>query len=143
MRDECEHGSLRRSCEICERDARIKELEEESMEVRCFLLFNHGHEGQYLDDGELQCSACLPNWDYKRLPLKTLVHHVIARFKAIEEENDRLKAELAILAYLALFHGIISRGRFAELLHIDRADVDEKMAELAEARKVIALDNRA
>ena len=54
--------------------------------------------------------------------------------KAIEEENDRLKAELADLAYLALFHGIISRGRFAQLLQIDRADVDEKMAELAEAQ---------
>ena len=24
----CEHGSLRRKCEICERDERIKELEE-------------------------------------------------------------------------------------------------------------------
>lgn len=54
--------------------------------------------------------------------------------KAIEEENDKLRAELAILAYLALFHGIISRGRFAELLHIDRADVDEKMAELEEVK---------
>ena len=75
--------------------ADAKAIEEEIMEVRYFLLFNHGHEGQYLDDGELQCSACLPNWDYKRLPLKTLVHHVIARFQAIEAENDRLKAELA------------------------------------------------
>lgn len=26
MRDECEHGSLRRSCEICERDAELATL---------------------------------------------------------------------------------------------------------------------
>lgn len=26
MRDECQHGSLRRKCEICERDATIAEL---------------------------------------------------------------------------------------------------------------------
>jgi hypothetical protein len=28
-RDECPHGSLRRSCEVCERDERIAELEKE------------------------------------------------------------------------------------------------------------------
>lgn len=27
MLDECQHGSLRRQCEICERDNRIAELE--------------------------------------------------------------------------------------------------------------------
>lgn len=27
MRDECEHGSLRRCCEICERDETIRDLE--------------------------------------------------------------------------------------------------------------------
>lgn len=27
MRDECDHGSLRRQCEICDRDARIADLE--------------------------------------------------------------------------------------------------------------------
>jgi len=29
----CEHGSLRRKCEICERDERIKELEEALREI--------------------------------------------------------------------------------------------------------------
>jgi CRISPR/Cas system-associated protein Cas10 (large subunit of type III CRISPR-Cas system) len=29
----CEHGSLRRKCEICERDERIKELERERDEA--------------------------------------------------------------------------------------------------------------
>ena len=30
----CEHGSLRRSCEICERDERIKELEDRLSDLR-------------------------------------------------------------------------------------------------------------
>lgn len=63
-----------------------------------------------------------------------LWHDGLYYLRYFKEENDRLKAELADLAYLALFHGIISRGRFTKLLHIDRADVDEKMAELAEAQ---------
>lgn len=33
----CEHGKLRRSCEVCERDARIAELEAECERLRGFL----------------------------------------------------------------------------------------------------------
>jgi hypothetical protein len=35
----CEHGSLRRKCEICERDERIVELERELEEARKALLW--------------------------------------------------------------------------------------------------------
>ena len=48
----------------------ITERDREIEEVRHILLFNHGHKGQYLDDGELQCSECLKDnpklYDYKR-----------------------------------------------------------------------------
>lgn len=35
------------------------------------LWLGHGHSGQYGDDGEMQCAACLPYGliDYKRTPL--------------------------------------------------------------------------
>jgi hypothetical protein len=34
LRDECPHGSLRRSCEVCERDERIAELEADNARLR-------------------------------------------------------------------------------------------------------------
>ena len=34
MSDECKHGSLRRSCEICERDVEIDRLRDENVELR-------------------------------------------------------------------------------------------------------------
>jgi hypothetical protein len=37
VRDECEHGSLRRSCEICQLQARVAELEAQLALARAFL----------------------------------------------------------------------------------------------------------
>jgi hypothetical protein len=42
--------------------------------IRQFLWANHGHGAHlYGDDGEMQCRACLPEWDYRRMPLATAV----------------------------------------------------------------------
>jgi hypothetical protein len=41
---------------------------EVEMKYRTELWVNHGHDGIYGDDGEMQCSRCRP-WDYKRAPL--------------------------------------------------------------------------
>ena len=40
----CEHGSLRRKCEICERDERIKELEEALRELMVFCTSGEAYE---------------------------------------------------------------------------------------------------
>ena len=37
-RDECEHGSLRRSCVICERDENIRELAEQINEYAAVIM---------------------------------------------------------------------------------------------------------
>jgi malate synthase len=49
-------------------------------------------------------------------------------------ELSRLRAENEMLAWLCLSHGLISRGKFAALLKIDRCDVDDKMEEIARDR---------
>ena len=38
--------------------------------IRMALWLGHGHgRSLYGDDGEMQCVACMPIWDYRRLPL--------------------------------------------------------------------------
>jgi hypothetical protein len=49
---------------------------------------------------------------------------------ALYEEIDRLRKEVETLAWICLSHGVISRGKFAALLKIDRCDVDQKMEEI-------------
>jgi hypothetical protein len=48
--------------------------------IRAYLWLTHGHTGQYGDDGEMQCRACVKfgAWDYKRTPLATLLDVVQA-----------------------------------------------------------------
>jgi len=43
--------------------------------LREHLWLNHGHEGLYGDDGEMQCAACIPYSvsDYKRQPVEELL----------------------------------------------------------------------
>jgi hypothetical protein len=43
--------------------------------LREYLFLSHGHSGQYVDDGELQCVQCAPYGvvDYSREPLETLL----------------------------------------------------------------------
>lgn len=43
-------------------------LEEENKKLRELLWLNHGHNGLYGDDGEMQCNECI--LDFKRLPVE-------------------------------------------------------------------------
>ena len=58
-------------------------------ELRMEWWLNHGHDGLYGDDGEMQCGQCHPVFDYKRAPL--------AEVKAAAEKArlERIKASLA------------------------------------------------
>src|SRR3990170_4300361 len=58
--------------------------------VRKWLWLNHGHQGQYGDDGEMQCAACLRYGvvDYKRDALERLLG---AAGKAISAELTLLR----------------------------------------------------
>ena len=58
-------------------------------ELRMEWWLNHGHDGLYGDDGEMQCGQCHPVFDYKRAPL--------AEVKAAAEKArlERIKALLA------------------------------------------------
>jgi len=52
---------------------------EEIRALRKLLWLNHGHTGQYGDDGEMQCAACLREygfWDWKRTPVDEIVTKV-------------------------------------------------------------------
>ena len=60
MTDECKHGSLRRSCEICERDEEIERLREEVERLRELLqeavdvVSGHVEDGYELDSFTVQ-----------------------------------------------------------------------------------------
>ena len=71
---------------------RVRELEAADYNARLALLLNHGHSCAYTDDGELQCGECRPNWDYKKLPIKTLIFQLVG---LAQERENRLKAELS------------------------------------------------
>ena len=81
--------------EIEELTRRAEQDEAENKAARLTILFNHGHTAPYTDDGELQCGECRPNWDYKRLPLKTLIFLFIG---LKDEEIEKLKADIALRA---------------------------------------------
>jgi hypothetical protein len=48
---------------------------ETSKAIREYLWQSHGHHGPplYGDDGEMQCNACRPTWDYRRMPLAEVI----------------------------------------------------------------------
>lgn len=60
------------------REERLSASTEHSIRMRLWL--GHGHVGQYGDDGEMQCGACLPfgTYDYKRASLEELLKTVDA-----------------------------------------------------------------
>ena len=68
--------------------AKLKFVEQQ---LREHLWLGHGHEGQYGDDGEMQCAACLPfgMHDYKREPIEKLleVKQTIALLKIAEAQK--------------------------------------------------------
>jgi len=49
-------------------------LEQADSAYRMYVWLNHGHTGQYGDDGEMQCGECmrLGFYDYKREPLEKI-----------------------------------------------------------------------
>jgi len=49
--------------------------EEDVKILRELLWLNHGHTGQYGDDGEMQCAECMHEYgfyDWKRTPVKEI-----------------------------------------------------------------------
>lgn len=84
---------------------KVMELEESERKVREFVWLNHGHEGVYGDDGEMQCGACMPNWDYKRPPLFNVVRVAVgvlitdnaalhAQVEDLTKANEALRRQL-------------------------------------------------
>lgn len=74
----------------------VNEVNEEAGKARMILLFNHGHKGQYVDDGEMQCGACgAANYDFKKPSLSELVKRIIFGFNTeinrLKEENQRVR----------------------------------------------------
>lgn len=62
----------------------VREMQAEEHEVRTVLWLRHGHTGQYGDDGEMQCGACIPFYDYKRRRLSE-----VASTALIASQNTR------------------------------------------------------
>jgi hypothetical protein len=50
---------------------------DEMSKVRQLLWIRHGHKSLYGDDGEMQCAACMPNFDYKRGDILTVVSQAL------------------------------------------------------------------
>lgn len=65
--------------------------------LRYELWLGHGHGGPdlYGDDGEMQCSACLPLsrlWDYRREPLEKVVEAAATARMVVFQERARAQA---------------------------------------------------
>jgi len=48
---------------------------------------------------------------------------------------EKLHADVEKLSALCLSHGLISRGKFASLLNVNRCDVDQKMKEISRGKE--------
>jgi len=72
-------------------------LQTELKQVREFLWLNHGHDGIYGDDGEMQCGQCMPHWDYKREDIQPLMGIFLFQIDALRAENERLQFENYVL----------------------------------------------
>lgn len=56
--------------------------------IRRELWIGHGHgPALYGDDGEMQCYACLPTWDYRRAPLAEVTHAALVALGGGEKED--------------------------------------------------------
>ena len=97
IRIDTEYGSTEYQCELCKNEFSIwldmfrqdaspqdnNLVKSDEMALREFLWLNHGHTGQYGDDGEMQCQMCCHYQctDYKREPLSKVINSSIkARF---------------------------------------------------------------
>ena len=97
--------------------AALTEKGEQDKQVRLFLLVNHGHKAPYLDDGEMQCGECCPNWDYKRLPLKTLISQMMglrdAQIAALQAKVQELGLSICIPCEVSVCD-VVEKHRKAE-----------------------------
>lgn len=86
--------------------------------LRMFLWLNHGHTGQYGDDGEMQCCQC-KIWDYKRSPISALIMQAVKTLEEVNikkmQNNDNEKLELKIEKLLVKW-GITKELGFARKL---------------------------
>ena len=64
-------------------------------ELRLSLWMSHGHTGQYGDDGEMQCSMCIPFgvWDYRRASFEEILatHRAIGMARLAENKMGAIK----------------------------------------------------
>jgi len=71
------------------------DLEKENMILRELLWVIHGHDGQYGDDGEMQCGKCFHEygfWDWKRTPASEIKERITnAQYKKLELLLDKMK----------------------------------------------------
>jgi hypothetical protein len=78
-------------------EAELAAVKIREIEIRKILWLGHGHTGLYGDDGEMQCSVCVPVWDYKRHDLVELIVHVmkllISRAEGFAEDLAAVKGE--------------------------------------------------
>ena len=75
----------------------MNDWQKEAETFRRLLWLNHGHEGIYGDDGEMQCQECLREygfWDWKTIPAAEIESKMMmANIRRFSEEegvrNDR------------------------------------------------------
>jgi len=61
--------------------------------MRKALWLGHGHSGPalYGDDGEMQCKACGPNWDYRRMPIDQVIETALGTLRqAAMRDNEAM-----------------------------------------------------
>jgi hypothetical protein len=102
-----------------------KEKDAEIIAGKICLALNHGHKGIYLDDGEIQCGECKPNWDYKRASLLTAVKvatgELLYQIAALTTELADTKASLESFeghhqaTYDALYSMTAERDKYRDL----------------------------
>ena len=65
----------------------------ENIILRRMLWLNHGHSGQYGDDGEMQCAECLHEygfWDWKRTPAIEIEEKITtAKLRIMSQGNEQ------------------------------------------------------
>ncbi len=95
---------------------------EEINKTRLVLLLNHGHSGAYLDDGEMQCGDCAPNWDYGRPLLSEITKRVVFALNkdaTLRAKVERLKDALHIILDEKEFFGLIHNYAEKALKEVD------------------------
>lgn len=67
-----------------------KHMNETEKQSRKWLWLNHGHDGLYGDDGEMQCGKCRP-YDYLRAPYEQVAEAAVV---SLLSENKKLSERI-------------------------------------------------